>query len=116
MDNLTVWSGIGAALLNSAPHHVYLGWSIVGAATSGSLSSSSVCVLLFMCLCRSSLYTVDMDFHLPKLVYSSNQLLALKTKSRASVVPHLTDEVGRPYHGCRAGVKLAAVSAFLTSV
>ncbi len=45
-----------------------------------------------------------MDFHLPELVYSSNQLLALKTKSCAGYRTRL----GEPYRGCRAGAKLAA--------
>ncbi len=54
------------------------------------------------------IYPMDMDSHTPKLIYSRNQLLALKTKSHAGVIPHVRDEVKKPYRGCRAGAKLKA--------
>ncbi len=54
------------------------------------------------------IYPMDMDSHTPKLIYSRNQLLALKTKCHAGVIPHSPEEVRKPYHGCRAGAKLKA--------
>lgn len=46
--------------------------------------------------------------YMARLVYLRNLLLALKTKSRDGVVPHLSDELRRPYHDRRAGTKLKA--------
>lgn len=53
---------------------------------------------------------MDMDIHMSKVVYSRTQLLALRTKSRTGVAPHLPDVVRRPYRSCRAGAKLKAKS------
>lgn len=49
-----------------------------------------------------------MDISTPKLVYSRNQLLALRTISSAGVVPHLPEELRWLYCGCRAGAELKA--------
>lgn len=43
-----------------------------------------------------------------KLVYMRDQLLTLRTTARVGIVPHLPQEVRRPYQGCRTGTKVKA--------
>lgn len=54
-------------------------------------------------------YPMDVDLKTPRLVYTRNQLLDLRTKVPAGEAPScLSGEVRRPNRGCRSSTKLKA--------